>query len=66
MDKYVATGEACGPIRLPGDDQGLFHDIVCGKNLATALSRHGIEPGSLIPVESQILSTEPQQLARDI
>ena len=23
------------------------------------LSRHGIEPGSLIPVESQILSTEP-------
>ena len=37
-----------------------------GKNLATALSRHGIEPGFLIPVESQILSTEPQQLARDI
>ena len=37
-----------------------------GINLATALSRHGIEPGSLIPVESQILSTEPQQLGRDI
>ena len=37
-----------------------------GKHLATALSRHGIEPGSLIPVEWQILSTEPQQLARDI
>ena len=37
-----------------------------GKNLATALSRHGIEPGSLISIESQILSTEPQQLSRDI
>ena len=40
--------------------------ICSGKNLATALSRHGIKPGSLIPVESEILSNEPQQLARDI
>ena len=35
--------------------------IFSGKNLATALRLHGIEPGSLIPVESQILSTEPKQ-----
>ena len=40
--------------------------ICSRKNLATALSRHRIEPGSLIPVESQILSTDPKQLARDI
>ena len=40
--------------------------LCSGKNLATALSQHGIEPGSLIPVESQILSTEPQQPAKDI
>ena len=30
------------------------------------LSRPGIEPGSIIPVEPQILSTEPQQLTRNI